>query len=200
MKVFLDVKIVGFRKDNTQAVSIALVAEDGESFYGEIEYPFPVSADDWEKENILNHLSKSSEHLKTFADKTVKGKPKDVSNELNTWLSLKTNCTKDIIKLVGDACYYDFVFLMDFIVGDASDIPENISSVYHDINYDMAIYFGISEAEALTKDREEILKEINKTIAGDKYTAMYDAKRTKEIFECLIDKVERSRNNENILR
>ena len=89
----------------------------------------------------------------------------------------------DEVQFVSDVCHYDMVLLID-IFGGAFDLPKNVSAVCHDINQDIARYYGISEREAFDKSREDIVSELyGRFIAGDKHNALYDAEVIKAIYK-----------------
>ena len=98
---------------------------------------------------------------------------------LSEWLS-----QYDSVELVSDCCHYDMVLFID-IFGGAFDIPKNVCPACHDINQDIAEYYGISEKEAFDKSRESILEEKSITIDGDKHNSLYDAKVIKSIYEIM---------------
>lgn len=92
----------------------------------------------------------------------------------------------DSIQFVSDVCHYDFVLLIDLLTGGgtALDLPDNISSVCHDINFDIARHYGISERGAFEKSREEIVSELCvHEVEGTKHNALYDAEVIKAIWE-----------------
>ena len=88
----------------------------------------------------------------------------------------------DSVQFVSDVCHYDFVLLVD-IFGSAWHLPRNVSPVCHDISQDIAKHYGISDAEAFDKSREEIVKELcGQEIEGRKHNALYDAEVIKAIY------------------
>lgn len=92
----------------------------------------------------------------------------------------------DSIQFVSDVCNYDFVLLIDLLTngGTALDLPLNIPAVCHDINYDIARHYGISEREVFDKSREEIVSELcGHEIIGRKHNSLYDAEVIKAIWE-----------------
>lgn len=104
-----------------------------------------------------------------------------VSLQLEKWLSQFKE-----IQFVSDVCHYDMVLLID-IFGGAFDLPENVSAVCHDINQDIARYYGVPDREAFDKNREYIVSELcGGFIAGNKHNALYDAEVIKAIYEEVI--------------
>lgn len=111
----------------------------------------------------------------------VYGDSGEVYTALKEWLS-----QFDSIQFVSDVCHYDFVLLID-LFGTAFDLPQNVSPVCHDINADIARHYGISEAEAFDKSREEIVLELcGQTIPGRKHNSLYDAEVIKAIYGELV--------------
>lgn len=96
-----------------------------------------------------------------------------ISAYLEEWLS-----QFNTIEFVSDVCHYDFVLLIN-IFGSAFDLPDNICPSCHDINQDIAIFYGISEKEAFDKSREKI---IENSVGGNKHNALYDAEVIKSIY------------------
>lgn len=87
------------------------------------------------------------------------------------------------VQFVSDVCHYDFVLLID-LFENAWHLPKNVSPVCHDINTEIARHYGISDAEAFDKSREEIVKELcGQEIEGRKHNALYEAEVIKAIYE-----------------
>lgn len=101
-----------------------------------------------------------------------------VEYQLTKWIS-----QFDFVQFISDVCHYDFVLLID-LFGAACNLPENISPVCHDLNFDIATYYGISEKEAFDKSREKIVENIyGQGIEGDKHNALHDSEVIKAIYE-----------------
>lgn len=107
----------------------------------------------------------------------VRGGTTDISIRLEEWLQ-----QFDSVQFVSDVCHYGFALLID-LFGSTWDLPKNVSPVCHDINQDIARRYGISEADAFDKSREEIVKELcGHEIDGRKYNALYGAEVIKAIY------------------
>lgn len=211
MLLFTDSEFTGLRKDTT-LISLGIVAEDGRKFYAEFMDYDILQINNWIEENVIDNLflediywSKNveSEIIKLmkqgyrFSEKAekidnskyqyyiekdekyfVKGKTSFIKRHLTYWLS-----QFDSVQFVSDVCHYDFVLLID-IFGTAFDLPKNICAACHDINQDIACYYGISEQEAFDKSREKIVMELcGHEIEGRKHNALYDAEVIKMIYE-----------------
>jgi hypothetical protein len=69
------------------------------------------------------------------------------------------------------------------LFGDAFSLPKNINPSCHDINQDIAEFYGnVTERWAFEKSREEILKESGESISGVKHNALYDAQVIRAIY------------------
>ena len=181
MNLYFDTEFTGLHKDTT-LISIGIVAEDGRKFYAEFTDYDREQCDDWIKENVIANLlynasAKVYERPRDEMDCYVKDKKDLVSVALRDWLSQFNS-----VQFVSDVCHYDFVLLVD-IFGSAWDLPRNVSPVCHDISQDIANHYGISDAEAFDKSREEIVKELcGQEIEGRKHNALYDAEVIKAIY------------------
>lgn len=184
MKIFFDTEFTGLHK-NTTLISIGLVDEDGRTFYAEFSDYYEVQCDEWIYENVIKHLKWSKEEpCENFTNRNENnweafGTKSYIKEVLKEWLS-----NYDNVQLVSDCCHYDMVLFID-LFGDAFRIPSNVNATCHDINQDIAKYFGISEKEAFDKSREEIVGDV---IEGDKHNALYDAKVIREIYRIMEDK------------
>ena len=184
MKIFFDTEFTGLHK-NTELISIGLIAENGNTFYGEITNYDKSQVDDWIQENVINNLKYNGHHIieETKESYEISMNFEDVSLALNKWLK-----QFDTVEWVSDVCHYDMVLLIDLLTnhGSALDLPYGkINSACHDINQDIAEAYHISEILAFDKSREEILKESKIEITGEKHNSLYDAKVIKAIYEHL---------------
>ena len=178
MKIFFDTEFTGLHKDTT-LISIGMVDEGGRCFYGEFTDYDVSQVSDWIRENVLSHLvlkdSGMVERLKNaFKDRgcditMVRGGRAVVLSELRHWLD-----KYDEIQFVSDVCHYDFVLLID-LFGTAFDLPNNICPSCHDINQDIASYYGVSEHTAFDINRDEIVEESFLSEFFSKHNSLYDA-------------------------
>lgn len=120
---------------------------------------------------IFNAIEDENGNRNVFGDKEW------IVLHLKEWLS-----QFDSVQFVSDVCHYDFVLLID-LFGTAFDLPENVCATCHDINQDIAKYYGISEREAFDKSREEVVMELcGHEVEGRKHNALYDAEVIRAIF------------------
>jgi hypothetical protein len=180
MKIFFDTEFTGLRKDTT-LISIGMIAENGETFYAELNDYNEKLCNRWIEDNVLKNLL--TRYLRGIEDKPfVKnvhvGDKTSVAKALYMWLK-----QFDYVQFVSDVCHYDMVLLID-LFGCAFDLPKNVSAVCYDINQDIAKHYEITDAEAFDKSREEIVQELCGTeIDGVKHNALYDAMVIKAIYE-----------------
>ena len=184
MKIFFDTEFTGLHK-NTELISIGLIAENGNTFYGEITNYDKSQVDDWIQENVINNLKYNGHHMIIDSKENyeISMNFEEVSFALNKWLK-----QFDTVEWVSDVCHYDMVLLIDLLTnhGSALDLPYGkINSACHDINQDIAEAYYISEISAFDKSREEILKESKIEITGEKHNSLYDAKVIKAIYDWL---------------
>lgn len=180
MKIFFDTEFTGLRKDTT-LISIGLVTEDGDKFYGELTDYDESMCDEWIRLNVLGNLFLHHEPEPAENETFVIGKKNDVAAELILWLSKYKK-----IELVSDVSHYDMVLLIDLLAygGTAFDMPTNIPAVCHDINQDIARHYNVSDEEAFDMSREEIATKLcGKEIDGRKHNALYDAEVIRAIYK-----------------
>lgn len=179
MNLYFDTEFTGLHKDTT-LISIGIVAENGKKFYAEFTDYDRNQCNDWINENVINNLFLWQIGVtKEFGEDTtyVRGDKEWIFDALGKWLQ-----QFDSVQFVSDVCHYDFVLLID-LFGSAWDLPKNVPPVCHDISQDIARHYGISDAEAFDKSREEIVKELcGHEIEGRKHNALYDAEVIKAIY------------------
>lgn len=205
MNLYFDTEFTGLHKATT-LISIGIISDDGKTFYAEFT-DYCQKVDDWIKTNVIENLTLPKINEKedvmgqylewesqgytiknpnnpTFYNHTlmferqryddthVVGNKEMVAESLGRWLS-----QFDSIQFVSDVCHYDFVLLID-LFGSAWDLPKNVSPVCHDINADIARYYGITESEAFDLNREETLDNLsnhNSYNTDKKHNALHDA-------------------------
>ena len=176
MKIFFDTEFTGLHK-NTTLISIGCVDELGTTFYAEFTDYDKTQVDDWIQNNVINNLSLYDDGwYDNGIDMTVKGNKEYISEKFKEWLAIY-----DDVQFISDVCHYDMVLLID-IFGTAFDLPKGVCASCHDINQDIASYYGCSEAEAFDKSREGILADYGMAFEGDKHNALYDAKVIKALY------------------
>lgn len=205
MNLYFDTEFTGLHKATT-LISIGIISDDGKTFYAEFT-DYYQKVDDWIKTNVIANLTlpkigetedvmgrylewesqgytiknpnnpRFYNHTLMFErqkydDTQVVGNKEMVAESLGRWLS-----QFDSVQFVSDVCHYDFVLLID-LFGSAWDLPKNVSPVCHDINADIARYYGITESEAFDLNREETLDNLsnhNNYSTDKKHNALHDA-------------------------
>ena len=183
MKLFFDMEFTGLHKETTP-ISLGIVSEDGKKFYAEFTDYDESQCNDWITENVTSELLHDTEKwYGGIADRQIHGIKKIISYGLKDWLQ-----QFDGIQFVSDVCHYDFVLLIDLLTngGTALDLPKNISAVCHDLNMDIARYFGVSDCEAFDMSREQIMNDLcgkEDIVSGDKHNSLYDAEVIRAIYK-----------------
>ena len=185
MKIFFDTEFTGLHK-HTTLVSVGLVAENGEKIYAELNDYDEAQVDEWLKNNVIDKLLHNNEAEWDIPSPYYYGNSEFVREALLSWINKFGQ-----IEWVSDVCHYDFVLLIDLLYGHALNMPYGQhNAACHDINQDIAKYFGISEISAFDMSREQILENANIQIKGIKHTALYDAEVIKAIYEIVSNTAE----------
>lgn len=188
MNIYFDMEFTGLRKDTTP-ISIGLVTDSSDTFYAEFNDYDKTQCDDWINENVIGNLKYNNKDKYLRDNKTcvrAKGALKHVSTFLRDWLINVSDGEQ--IQFVSDVCHYDMVLLIDILTNGrtAFDLLANISPVCHDINQDIARYYGISDMEAFDKSREKILADLRtEPPYGNKHNSLYDAMVIQDIHKIL---------------
>lgn len=137
MKVFFDLEFTGLHQ-HTTPISIGLVAENGQTFYGQFTDYDQSQCDDWIKENVIAHL-KPLDEVWNYSphDWEILGDTKTISEALRKWFA-----QFDEVEMWGDCLGYDWVLFCE-IFGGAFSIPENI---YY-IPFDICTYFKLMDID-----------------------------------------------------
>lgn len=180
MKIFFDTEFTGLHKDTT-LISLGCVDENGRSFYAEFTDYDNKQVNDWIKENVIPYMMyRKAINNATYIDMNdpnytgVNGSKAYVTQAFKKWLS-----EYDDVQFVSDVCHYDMVLLID-LFGTAFDLPEGVSAVCHDLNQDIASYFGWTDTKAFDESREGML---DKPIEGSKHNSLYDARVIKALYD-----------------
>lgn len=191
--VYFDTEFTGLRKD-TSLISIGLVSSDGDTFYAEFTDYNSEYVDKWIQHNVIDKLI----HPETVLDGshwTMEGKTADIRENLWEWLARFKKEGK-LIQFVSDVSHYDFVLLVDLLLGDrtltAIDLPREISPCCLDINQDIATSIQRIKPDDITDEefnknfvpvyaafdmsREELVSGIKSFNCDvNKHNALYDA-------------------------
>ena len=203
--VYFDTEFTGLRKQ-ADLISIGLVDYDGRTFYAEFNDYDESQVDDWIQKNVVDKLIHPTNVLEgdhwTFV-----GNKLEVRRQLMFWLD-KFIKEKKPVQFVSDVTHYDFVFLIDLILGGnnstAIELPRWISPCCVDVNQDIAtsIYrtppegksieeFNknfIPAAEAFNLSRGEMVSGIPEfSYTGEEHNSLYDALVIRAIHRYLWD-------------
>ena len=118
MKCFFDFAFTGLYQ-NTTPISIGLVKENGQSFYGVFNDFDKTAINDWLKENVINHLYDE-------APKYI-GPKHRMGERVANFLSPNTK-----YEMWGDCLAYDWVLFCEMF-GSAFNVPINIYYIPFDI-------------------------------------------------------------------
>lgn len=203
--VYFDTEFTGLRKD-TSLISIGLVNSEGDSFYAEFTDYDPMYIDNWIADNVISNLI----HPDVVCEGkhwTIQGTTEIIREQLWLWLAPYKEQGK-LIQFVSDVSHYDFVLLVDLLLGDpkltALDLPDGVSPCCLDINQDIATSIQrcrpeeISEEEfnknfvpvyaAFNFSREELVSGIESfSFNGNKHNSLYDAMVIRAIHQHLWD-------------
>ena len=193
MKVFFDTRCTGPNK-NATLISIGLVDEFGRSFYGEFSDYYEEMCDEWTKMKIIKYLKFRNFLKMTYLNKStdnweVYGPIEYIKSALRSWLLEYSS-----VDLVSDKCHYNMVLFID-IFGYPWDIPASIGDpICHDINQDIARYFGRDEREVSSLSRDDIIEAYNTKISehwpekfieircDNEHSSLYSAMVIREVY------------------
>lgn len=180
MNVYFDTEFTGLHVGTT-LVSIGLITASGKTFYSQLTDYDGSQVDKWIQDNVINNLISDKDKLLSIADCTSTGNKEHVGRELRQWLS-----QFDTVEWYSDVCQYDFVLLVDLLVGNALKLPYGKwNSACHDINQDIAEFLSINEIEAFDRSREDILKEYGVEVIGEKHNSLHDARVIRELYRLM---------------
>jgi hypothetical protein len=181
MKVFFDTEFTGLHK-NTTLISIGLIAENGKTFYAEINNYDKLQVDEWIKQNVIANLKFNDIPYGTCIPKIpicltdkyeMKSNSSEVAECLKIWLE-----QFDEVEMWSDCLSYDWV-LFNHLYGHAFNIPKN---VYY-IPFDICTLFKLKGVDP------DISREEFADYKGDtkKHNALHDAILIKECYDKLMN-------------
>lgn len=121
-RIFLDTEFTGLHQ-STSLISIALVAETGEEFYGECSDYDETQLFPWLKEHVLPKMILNSDVNRCYLrpqTQYVNGERLEIKTALEAWLK-----TFPLVEIWADVLAYDWVLFCE-LFGGAFGIPENI--------------------------------------------------------------------------
>jgi len=159
MKIFFDTEFTGLRAVS-DILSIGMVAEDGSTFYSEIDRPELLNIDDWIRDNVIANFTKE----KFFSDYP------ELRKQIEVFLSPYKK-----VEMWSDCLAYDWVLFCELWSG-ALNVPDYIYYIPFDI-------CTLMKAKGIDPD---INREEFSGITGIKHNALHDAKVIKACYEKLL--------------
>ena len=195
MKLFMDSEFTGLIQ-NTDLISIALVAEDSRYFYAEFNDYDEDKIDEWLSDNIIANLKfngvnysynrtnhNSNVPVNNSCSVRMKGNKQTVTHELKMWLD-----QFDDVEIWSDCLAYDWVLFCE-LFGGAFKVPSNVYYIPFDICTlfkDMGIDPDISREDFAG---DYILGDLP---VAEKHNALWDAFVIKACYEGLVHEKESS--------
>lgn len=176
MRLFLDTEFTSLSQ-RSQLISLALVGENGDSFYAEFDDYDTENLSDWHQKNVIANLSFLDRSK--FIDRdnnsvNMKGNSAEVKSQLELFLK-----RDEQIEMWGDNHAYDWVLFCE-LWGGALGIPKNIDYLVRDLAT-LFLLKGMSPDQ----DRLEYAFE-EKSINYKEHNALVDARAAKCCFEKLL--------------
>lgn len=178
-KIFFDTEFTGLHQ-NTTLISIGMISESGEIFYGEFTDFDETQIDEWLKDNVIKNLllGGMSNNTTKFNAKTkttsVKGDKNYFKTAIEKWLNQFGE-----VEMWSDCLSYDWI-LFNEIFGGALEIPKNI---YY-IPFDICTLFKIKGIDP-DISREEFCGVKN---TKQKHNSLFDAYVIKKCYKKLNEK------------
>ncbi len=120
MHLFLDTEFTGLHQYTT-LISLALVADDGRSFYAELTDFNTTQLTDWHRQHVLPSLFLEQEGIQTTTTHTLaKGSKATITQALRIWLA-----DYERMEVWADVLMYDWVLFCE-LFGGALHLPSNI--------------------------------------------------------------------------
>ena len=179
MKIFMDTEFTGLHQ-NTTLISIGLVSEYGDKFYGELNDYDENQVDEWLRENVIDNLLQENSELQYNDIHIVKctGDNNTVRNKMNDWFEqiMKTH-NENVIEVWSDCLAYDWV-LFNQMYGHACKIPHFI---YY-IPFDICTLFKL-----VGVDPDINREEFSNRNSNNKHNALHDAEVIRSCFDRLVN-------------
>lgn len=180
LNIFFDTEFTELTQ-NTQLLSIALVAETGEQFYAECTDYHEKDINEWVRENVIDNFTLTKTNLSDIRKVEVRDNRKVIAEMIRWWLQQFEKDTTDIqFQFWADCPAWDWVLFCE-LFGGSFKRPENI----HYMCMDLATLFDI-KGYSSDYGRADFLANYNVTIDGSQHNALYDTLVCKKCFEILI--------------
>ena len=193
--LYFDTEFTGL-SNGTTPISIGVVSNNNETFYGETTDFDRTKVDAWIQCNVVDKLilgdkvreKKAFRSRDNHSNTMVCGSKDFVGEELLMWVNRISNGgSVDDITLVSDVPYYDLVMLCDMAyANNGLAMPYNFACCI-DLNQMIAEHYGVSIAKAFDMSREDIIVDMGGELPfGEKHTSLYDAKVMKSLHELMM--------------
>ncbi len=176
MKVFFDTEFTGLHQYTT-LISIGLVTEYRQEFYGEFTDFDETQIDDWLRNNVLENLLPSSVSELSLPDYIYVGDSNFIKEALLKWFA-----QFDEVELWSDCLSYDWVLLSELIADRLSGYPVFPDNFLYHSPYDILTLMKI-KGVGLNITREEFTGLDDR---WPKHNALWDAKVIKACYEKLM--------------
>lgn len=180
MRVFLDMEFTGLHQYTT-LISIAMVTEYGDMFYGEFDDYDVNQIDEWTEENVIENLL--NDNIDNMNEKRTNVKYKGdvvfIRRKMDDWfVDVLRAHDETRMEMWGDCMSYDWV-LFNQIYGHSFNTPYFIDY----IPFDICTLFKIAGIDP-DINREEF---VGLGEDENKHNALFDAQVIKECYNKLIE-------------
>jgi hypothetical protein len=174
-RVFFDTEFTGLHQ-NTTLISIGLIAETGETFYGEFTDYDESQINDWIRENVIDNLELSGNESHGREPKAIRieGTTEEIKKALIEWFA-----QFEKVEIWSDCLSYDWVLFCQ-LFGHAFNIPSNIFYIPYDI-------CTLMKCKGIDPDvNREQFTGADSDQSAKKHNAMWDAKVIKMCYDKLV--------------
>lgn len=182
LNIFFDTEFTELTQ-NTQLLSIALVAETGEQFYAECTDYHEKDINEWVRENVIDNFTLTKTNLSDIRNIEIKDNRARIAEYIKIWLQQFEIKNPGIqYQFWADVPHYDWVLFCE-LFGGSFQRPENI----HYMCMDLATLF-LAKGVPPDYRRTDFLANHNMTVDGNQHNALYDTLVCKKCYEILIEK------------
>jgi len=177
IKIFLDTEFTGLNQ-NADLISLALVAETGEFFYGEFtDYDLDKATDlQWLLNNVIINLNlESTDSAYDLKKMRIKDTRAAIRSAIQIWLNqfgVEKDDNGEIIpniQIWADVPHYDWVLFCE-LFGGARQVPKQI----HFMPMDLVTYL-FAKALDYKKERQKLINQ-DEIPKGVLHNALFDAR------------------------
>lgn len=178
-RIFFDTEFTGLYQA-AQLLSIALIAESGETFYAERTIEQHLKINDWVSKHVVENFTIPKSDDADKRNTRIKGTIREIQEGIDSWLTLlRTEQENITFQFWGDCPHWDWVLFCE-LFGGAMHIPAGI----HYMCMDVATLFYF-KGYAPDKPRLEFLSENKIKMEGKQHNALFDAGVAKACYKIL---------------